>query len=274
MEHVIRVERVSHRYGEIVALEEVEFAVAHGLFFALLGPNGAGKTTLVHILCTLLRPTAGDAYVAGFSVRRFPDRVRRQLGLVFQEPSLDDRLTVFENLDFHARIYGVPRREFAHRVEELLELVELAPRRNVQVRWLSRGMKRRLEVARAMLHRPAVLVLDEPTVGLDVQTRRRLWEYVAQLRRREGVTLVLTTHYIAEAEAADVVAILDRGRLVALGTPRELKRRGMGGVGAGEEARSLEDVFVELTGEAPRDGVSLGREALWAFGQRGGEFTR
>lgn len=270
----IRAEALTHRYGEVVALQAVDLEVGFGSFFALLGPNGAGKTTLVHILCTLLVPTGGEAYVGGFSVRRAPLQVRRQLGLVFQEPSLDDRLTVLENLDFHAWIYRVPRREYRQRVGELLELVELADRRNVPVRFLSRGTKRRLEVARAVLHRPSILVLDEPTTGLDVQTRRRFWGYVGELRRRERITVVLTTHFIAEAEAADTVAILDRGRVVALGPPDDLKRRAARDLSLGEETLSLEDVVVELTGSAPRQERASAREALWAFGQRGGEFTR
>ncbi|WP_324715431.1 ABC transporter ATP-binding protein [Carboxydochorda subterranea] len=220
----VEAHELRYRYeGGVEALRGVSLRVPAGQLFALLGPNGAGKTTLVHILCTLIPPVGGDARVAGYSVTEEPGRVRRQLGLVFQEPSLDERLTVWENLDFHARIYGVPRREAARRINELLELVELSTWRHAPARQLSRGMKRRLEVARAMVHRPSILVLDEPTVGLDVPTRTRLWQYLDRLRRHEGVTLFLTTHSMEEAEAAEQVVILDEGRAVAEGAPDELR---------------------------------------------------
>ncbi len=220
----IDVAGLSHAYGSVQALDGIDLEVPRGSFTALLGPNGAGKTTLVHILCTLLRPSGGQARVAGHDVRKVPRDVRRALGLVFQEPSLDDRLTVFENLIFHARLYGVRRRDRRPRAWAALELVELTDWANATVATLSRGMKRRLEIARAMLHQPSLLVLDEPTTGLDVQSRRRIWDYLERLRRDHGVTLLLTTHQIGEAEGADTVAIIDHGRLQAVDTPANLRR--------------------------------------------------
>lgn len=220
----IDVAGLSHAYGSVQALGGIDLQVPRGSFTALLGPNGAGKTTLVHILCTLLRPGEGRARVAGHDVRKVPREVRRSLGLVFQEPSLDDRLTVFENLIFHARLYGVRRRDRRPRAWAALDLVELTDWANATVATLSRGMKRRLEIGRAMLHEPSLLVLDEPTSGLDVQSRRRIWDYLEKLRREQGVTLLLTTHQIGEAEGADTVAIIDHGRLQAVDTPANLRR--------------------------------------------------
>lgn len=225
---VIEVSDLRHSYSSVEALRGVSFSVPKGSFFALLGPNGAGKTTLVHALCTLLRPGGGSVSVAGLDVRRAPRAVRRSLGLVFQEASLDDRLTVFENLIFHARIYQVPRRERRGRAWAVLELVELEQWANAPVSNLSRGMKRRLEIGRAMLHEPTVVVLDEPTTGLDVQSRRRIWEYLERLQKEHGVTLLLTTHQIGEAEGADWVAIIDHGALQALDDPSKL-RQSIGG---------------------------------------------
>lgn len=221
----IAVSGLRHSYGTVEALKGISLDVPRGAFFALLGPNGAGKTTLVHALCTLLRPSAGQITVAGFDVRRVPREVRRSLGLVFQEPSLDDRLTVFENLVFHARLYQVPRRQRRARAWMALDLVELRDWANATVATLSRGMKRRLEIGRAMLHEPTLMVLDEPTTGLDVQSRRRIWEYLERLQREYNVTLLLTTHQIGEAEGADKVAIIDAGELQALDTPTALRQR-------------------------------------------------
>lgn len=224
-EPVIEVRGVQHAYGDIEALRGVDLHVPRGTFFALLGPNGAGKSTLVSLLSTLLPLQAGEARVAGFDVRRQSARVRRTLGLVFQEPSLDERLTVLENLDFHGRIYGLPARERARRAEHVLGVVELTDWQNATARILSRGMKRRLEIARGVMHDPALLMLDEPTTGLDVQSRRAVWTYLGELRRETGVSLLLTTHQIEEAEGADLVAIVDRGEVLAFGPPAELRER-------------------------------------------------
>ena len=220
---VIRAEGVQHAYGDVQALRGVSFSVPRGCFFALLGPNGAGKSTLVSLMSTLLPLQAGELQVAGLDVRRHSARVRRSLGLVFQEPSLDERLTVLENLDFHGQIYGLNRRERQARAEHVLNVVELSEWQNATARILSRGMKRRLEIARGVMHDPALLILDEPTTGLDVQSRRAVWAYLGDLRRETGLSLLLTTHQIEEAEDADLVAIIDRGEVLAFGSPTELR---------------------------------------------------
>ena len=211
------------RYGRTVALDGVSFGIARNETFALLGPNGAGKTTLLHILCTILRPDAGSALVDGRDVDRDPRGARRRIGVVFQEPSLDDRLTVFENLNFHGLVFGVPGRLRRERIEAMLALVELADWRDKLVRSLSSGMKRRLEIARTLVHDAAILFLDEPTVGLDAQSRERIWSYLAELRRDREITVVVTTHYIEEVETCDRVLVIDHGRALAIGTPSALK---------------------------------------------------
>jgi ABC-2 type transport system ATP-binding protein len=215
--------RLSKRYGDVQAVKDVSFSVARGEIFALLGPNGAGKSTTIKMLCTLARPTAGTATVDGFDVCRQPKAVRRHIGLVFQEQTLDDQLTAEENLRFHAVLYHVPRDEVDQRIDRVLELVALEGRRRDLISTFSGGMARRLEIARGMLHTPAVLFLDEPTVGLDPQTRALMWDDVTRLRREEGVTILLTTHYMDEAEYADRIAIIDYGSIVALDTPDALK---------------------------------------------------
>lgn len=220
---VIEAVGLSRRFGQLEAVRGVDLEVRRGEIFGFLGPNGAGKTTTINMLCTLLRPTAGRATVAGFDVDRSPDDVRARIGLVFQDPSLDQQLTARENLFFHAVIYGVPGRERQERIRRALEMVELADRADDVVATFSGGMRRRLEIARGMLHTPEVLFLDEPTIGLDPQTRRHVWGYLRRLRDEEGVTLFMTTHYLDEAEECDRIAIIDGGRIVALGTPEELK---------------------------------------------------
>ncbi|MBI4491785.1 MAG: ATP-binding cassette domain-containing protein [Chloroflexi bacterium] len=226
--NVIQVDRLVKRYGSFTAVDGVSFDVRPGEVFGFLGPNGAGKTTTISVLCTLLRPTEGRAIVNGFDVAHQSDEVRRSIGLIFQDPSLDIQLTAQENLDFHAFIYDLPARESRARQEELLRMVELWERRNDRVRTFSGGMKRRLEIARGLLHRPRVLFLDEPTLGLDPQTRRHIWQYILGLREKEGITLFLTTHYMDEAEYCDRIAIIDHGKIVALDTPARLKA-GVGG---------------------------------------------
>jgi ABC-2 type transport system ATP-binding protein len=215
---------LAKRFGDLDAVKGVSFSVARGEIFAFLGPNGAGKTTTVRMLCTLTRPTSGQATVAGFDVARQPKAVRRRIGLVFQEQTLDDRLTAEQNLRFHAVLYHVPHDQVEERIGRVLRLVALEDRRYDLVSTFSGGMARRLEIARGILHTPAVLFLDEPTVGLDPQTRALVWEDVLRLRRDEHVTIFLTTHYMDEAEYADRLAIIDYGSIVATGTPDELKR--------------------------------------------------
>lgn len=252
----VRVIDVSKRYGRLVALDEISFDVEEGELFALLGPNGAGKTTLIHILCTIHGSDGGRTEIQGVDVAKHPRRARSHLGVVFQEPSLDGRLTVFENLDFHGRIYGVPRRLRRQRIDELLELVELAEWRDHLARQLSGGMKRRLEIARALVHDARVLVLDEPTVGLDAQTRARMWTYLHRLRRERSLTVLVTTHYIDEVEFCDRVCIVDHGKVLALDAPGRLKEEhGQVIVRAEPKDEGAGRAIREAYGERVSDGV-------------------
>jgi ABC-2 type transport system ATP-binding protein len=221
--HVIEVEHLVKNYKELVAVNDISFNVERGEVFGLLGPNGAGKTTVISILCTLTKPTSGRALVNGFDISRQQAQVRQSIGLVFQDPSLDDRLSAMENLEFHARVYNVPTSLIKERIEQVMRMVELWERRKDIVKTFSGGMKRRLELARGLLHRPKVLFLDEPTLGLDPQTRHRLWDFILGLRKTEGTTVFLTTHYMDEAEYANRIAVIDYGKLIALDSPRGLK---------------------------------------------------
>jgi ABC-2 type transport system ATP-binding protein len=262
----VDVNGLSKRYGEIEAVKEASFSVERGEVFAFLGPNGAGKTTTIKMLCTLARPTSGRATVDGFDVARQPKAVRRHIGLVFQEQTLDDQLTAEENLRFHAVLYRVPREEVGPRIDRVLHLVALDNRRKDLVSTFSGGMARRLEIARGMLHTPAVLFLDEPTIGLDPQTRALMWEDVLSLRSEEGVTVFLTTHYMDEAEYADRIAIIDHGRIVALDTPDALKRL------VGEDTVELVTADNRLAHERLLDAgfqVRLGDEAVVVFTEDG-----
>jgi ABC-2 type transport system ATP-binding protein len=220
---IIQVDGLTRRFGSLEAVRGISFTVWPGEIFGFLGPNGAGKSTTINMLCTLLRPTSGHAMVAGYDVVTQQSQVRASIGLIFQDPSLDERLTAIENLRFHAAVYGLPRQQAARRAEEVLRMVELWDRRDTLVRTFSGGMKRRLEIARGLMHYPRVLFLDEPTIGLDPQTRQHLWSYILALRQREGITMFLTTHYMDEAEHADRIAIMDHGQIIALDTPDGLK---------------------------------------------------
>jgi ABC-2 type transport system ATP-binding protein len=220
---VIQAKGLVKRYKDVEAVRGIDLEVRAGEIFGFLGPNGAGKSTTISILCTLLKPTAGTARVAGIDVVHDPAGVRQRIGLVFQDPSLDDQLTGRENLDFHAFIYSVPSSERRKRIDEMLALLQLTDRASSQVKTYSGGMKRRLEIARGMLHQPQILFLDEPTLGLDPQTRQTIWTHVNELRDTKGVTIFMTTHYMDEAEYCDRIAVIDRGQIVALGTPDELK---------------------------------------------------
>jgi len=221
--NVIEVRDLTRRFGEFTAVDGISFDVREGEVFAFLGPNGAGKSTTINMLCTLAQPSAGQVMVAGFDVAKRPKAVRRNIGLVFQDQTLDDRLTAQENLRFHAVLYRVPGGEVDERIARVLELVDLSDRRYDLVSEFSGGMARRLEIARALMHVPRVLFLDEPTIGLDPQTRALMWEDVLRLREQANVTVFLTTHYMDEAEYADRIAIIDHGKIVALDTPHALK---------------------------------------------------
>ncbi len=225
MSDSVVVEDLVKRYGDLIAVAGISFRVREGEIFGFLGPNGAGKTTTIHLLTTLLKPTSGKALVNGYDVVREASKVRRSIGVVFQDPSLDDQLTAYENMFIHGKIYGISTSQLLSRIDDLLEFVELSKFRDVQVKKFSGGMRRRLEIARSLLHKPKVLFLDEPTLGLDPQTRARIWEYIRRLREEEKVTVFMTTHYMDEAEAlADRIAIIDHGKIIAEGTPEELKK--------------------------------------------------
>jgi ABC-2 type transport system ATP-binding protein len=223
VDSAITVRGLVKRYGDLTAVAGVDFDVAAGETFGFLGPNGAGKSTTIKILCTLASLTEGSATVAGFDVVRQRAAVRRHIGLVFQETTLDAYLTGEQNLRFHAELYGIPRDVLPGRLRKVLEMVELWDRRGDAVQTYSGGMKRRLEIARGLMHSPRVLFLDEPTVGLDPQTRASIWEYINELRQTENITIFLTTHYMDEAEHCNRIAIMDAGKIVALDTPEALK---------------------------------------------------
>ena len=220
---MIEVERLVKTFGDVEAVRKVTFDVEPGEVFGFLGPNGAGKTTTINMLCTLARPTSGRASVAGFDVVKQRDDVRRSIGLVFQDPTLDGYLTAEQNLRLHAELYGVESALVPQRMEQMLKMVGLWERRGNVVMTFSGGMRRRLEIARGLMHSPRVLFLDEPTIGLDPQTRSSIWSYIRELREREEITIFMTTHYMDEAEYCDRIAIMDRGEIVALDTPEALK---------------------------------------------------
>jgi ABC-2 type transport system ATP-binding protein len=243
---MIHVEQLVKSFGDVKAVDGVSFDVAEGEIFAFLGPNGAGKTTTIQMLTTLLRPTAGAITIDGLNPETRPHDVRRRFGIVFQDPSLDGELTAYENMELHGVLYHVPRRVRGERIPELLKLFELWDRRQSVVKTFSGGMKRRLEIARGLLHTPKILFLDEPTLGLDPQSRNQLWTHVKHLNQAERVTVFLTTHYMDEADrVAHRIAIIDHGRIVAQGTSDELKRQ--------TNTESLEQAFLALTGTTIRD---------------------
>jgi ABC-2 type transport system ATP-binding protein len=253
---MVEVRDLARSFGPIEAVKGVSFEIREGEIFGFLGPNGAGKSTTINMLCTLLRPTAGSALLNGFDVQRDRSDVRRSIGLVFQQPTLDEYLTAEQNLRFHAYAYAIPADVRAVRMREVLEMVELWDRRTSAVRTYSGGMKRRLEIARGLLHHPRVLFLDEPTLGLDPQTRRSIWTYLLELRERENLTIFLTTHYMDEAENADRIAVIDHGEIQALDTPAGLKAM-VGGdlvtVGAADLDAAVMEIRDRFGLEAARD---------------------
>jgi len=243
---MIKVENLSKKFGEVSAVDDISFEVDKGEIFAFLGPNGAGKTTTIKMLTTLLKPSNGKIEIDGLDPTTRSHEVRTRFGIVFQDPSLDQELTANENMELHGILYHVPRKVRHERTEMLLKLFELWDRRDSYVKEFSGGMKRRLEIARGFLHTPKILFLDEPTLGLDPQSRNQLWTHVKNLNKTEGVTVFLTTHYMDEAErVAERLAIIDHGKIVAQGSPQELKEQ------TGTD--SLEDAFLALTGSSIRD---------------------
>jgi ABC-2 type transport system ATP-binding protein len=243
---MIRAEHLTKRFGKLTAVDDISFEIQAGEIFAFLGPNGAGKTTTLKMLTTILSPTGGTVELNGSNLAGRKSAARRDFGVVFQDPSLDLDLTAWENMDLHGVLYGMPRKLSHHRAEALLKSFGLWDRKDSQPRQFSGGMKRRLEVARGLMHAPKILFLDEPTLGLDPQSRKQMWTQVIQLNQSDGVTIFLTTHYLDEADrVASRIAVMDHGKIVAMGSPQQLKAQ------TGTE--SLEEAFLALTGTAVRD---------------------
>ncbi len=223
MENIIEVKNLTKYYGKTLAVDGIDFDVKKGEIFGFLGPNGAGKSTTINMLCTIIGKSDGELYVGGEDVTKKQDEVRKKIGIVFQERTLDEKLTAGENLYIHGRLYHIPKKEISERIEKVLEVVGLSDKKKDLVSSFSGGMKRRLEIARGFMHYPRVLFLDEPTTGLDPQTRAHVWEYLLKLRKEHDMTIFLTTHYMDEAEICDRVAIIDQGKIVAYDTPQKLK---------------------------------------------------
>jgi len=254
-ENIIQVKNLVKKFKDFIAVDNISFDVKKGEIFAFLGPNGAGKTTTIKMLTTLLLPTSGQMKLAGYDPVSSQDNVRRSFGIVFQDPSLDDELTAYENLEFHGVLYGVPSDLRKQRIEELLNFVELWDRKNDLVKTFSGGMKRRLEIARGLLHHPKIFFLDEPTIGLDPQTRNHMWNYIKNLNEKEKITIFFTTHYIEEAEKiAGKVAVIDHGKIAAQGTPNELMSQ------TGTD--TLENAFLNLTGRGIREEEMTGVDRM------------
>ncbi len=264
----IAVDGLVKHYGEVQAVRGVDFQVAVGEVFGFLGPNGAGKTTTINMLCTLAKPTAGSATVAGHDVVAERDDVRRNIGLVFQDPTLDNYLTASQNLKLHAELYGVESRLVGPRMRQVLTMVGLWERKDSPVGTFSGGMRRRLEIARGLMHSPRVLFLDEPTIGLDPQTRRSIWSYIRELKEREQITIFMTTHYMDEAEWCDRIAIMDHGEIVALDAPEALKAT----VGTDRVTIHTDDDDAAIASLADRFGIEARKaEGAVLFGVPAGE---
>jgi len=245
-EFIIQVENLTKKFKDFTAVNDISFKVKSGEIFAFLGPNGAGKTTTIKMLTTLLNPTSGKIYINGFDSVTKQDDVRRSFGIVFQDPSLDDELTAYENMEYHSILYKIPKETRKKRIEEMLKFVELWDRKNELVKHFSGGMKRRLEIGRGLLHHPKIFFLDEPTLGLDPQTRNHIWTYIQKLNKEEGTTIFFTTHYMEEAaKVSNIIAIIDGGKIIAQGTAEKLK--------ATTKTESLEDAFISLTGKQIRE---------------------
>jgi ABC-2 type transport system ATP-binding protein len=253
--NIIDVKNVSKEFGDFKAVQNISFSVESGKVFAFLGPNGAGKTTTIKMLTTLLNPTSGEIKLNNFNVVKEPDQTRHSFGIVFQDPSLDTELTAYENMELHAVLYGLKSTVYNPRIKELMELVELWDRKDSLVKDFSGGMKRRLEIARGLLHHPKVLFLDEPTLGLDPQTRNHIWSYIKNLNAKENLTVFFTTHYMEEADrVADVITIIDHGKIIEKGSAEELKRK--------TNTKTLEDAFLSLTGHDVREESSSTKDTM------------
>jgi len=246
IENIIEVKNLVKSFKNFKAVDDISFSVKKGEIFAFLGPNGAGKSTTIKMLTTLLEADSGTIKVNGFSPEKDKDNIRKSFGIVFQDPSVDEDLTAWENMEFHALLYGIPKKERLVKIKELLEFVELWDRRNDLVSKFSGGMRRRLEIARGLLHHPKILFLDEPTLGLDPQTKNHMWNYIREINKKEGMTVFFTTHYMDEAEKmAQKVAIIDHGKIITQGTVESLKRE--------TKSKSLEEAFLVLTGDVIRN---------------------
>lgn len=255
---MIEVKNLTKKFGDFVAVDDVSFSVKEGEIFAFLGPNGAGKSTTIKMLTTLLHPTQGTVTLNGHDPVRHPDLVRRTFGIVFQDPSLDDELTAWENMEFHGVLYDVPDKLRRERIEQLLKFVDLWDRKKSLVKEFSGGMKRRLEIARGLLHHPKIIFLDEPTLGLDPQTRNHMWAYLKELNKNEGTTVFFTTHYMEEADRiAQRIAIIDHGKIIATGTSAELQQK--------TSTHSLEDAFLALTGGTIREEAATSTDHMRAM---------
>jgi len=252
---VISARNVIKTFGDIKAVNDISFEVKAGDIFAFLGPNGAGKSTTIKMLTTMLRPSGGKLILNGHDVVKDPDAARKSFGIVFQDPALDEELSAYENMYLHGVLYHVRKSELKPQIEQLMKLVDLWGRRNSMVKTYSGGMRRRLEIARGLLHHPKILFLDEPTLGLDTQTRNLLWDYVQKLAKHEGMTIFFTTHYLDEAQhVADRIAIIDHGKIVARGTVAQLTKQ--------TKTKSLEEAYLELTGRTVRDETSMANNGL------------
>lgn len=246
MPTIIEVKNLTKKFGEFVAVDNISFEVNKGEIFAFLGPNGAGKSTTIKMLTTLLTPSNGTMMLDNHNVEKDSNAVRHSFGIVFQDPSLDDELTAYENMQLHGMLYSVPKALCKERIKQLLTLVELWDRKDSYVKEFSGGMKRRLEIARGLLHHPKILFLDEPTLGLDPQTRNHMWSYISELNKTEGITIFFTTHYMEEAERiAQRISIIDHGKIIASGTADQLKIQ--------TNTKSLEEAFLSLTGKVIRE---------------------
>ena len=255
---IIEVKNLTKKFGDFTAVDDISFQIAEGEIFAFLGPNGAGKSTTIKMLTTLLRQTDGDIKLNRYDPLKNPEQVRRSFGIVFQDPSLDDELTAWENMEFHGVLYGIKKKIRRERIDQLLRFVELRDRKDDLVKEFSGGMKRRLEIARGLLHHPKVLFLDEPTLGLDPQTRNHMWNYLRELNKSDRTTIFFTTHYMEEAEKmAQRIAVIDQGKIVASGTAKELEKQ------TGKE--TLEEAFLELTGKNIREEAASNLDRMRKF---------